>query len=82
MYVGLFAVVPDSSLPSSLDRSLTTQRGQDAAGITVCQGGRLYQCKGNGMAAKVFEEGKRVADLPGYAGISHLRYPTAGTSSA
>ncbi|PFH59719.1 hypothetical protein XA68_11955 [Ophiocordyceps unilateralis] len=57
-------------------------RGQDAAGITVCQGGRLYQCKGNGMAAKVFAEGKRVADLPGFAGISHLRYPTAGTSSA
>ncbi|RDA89779.1 hypothetical protein CP533_4688 [Ophiocordyceps camponoti-saundersi (nom. inval.)] len=57
-------------------------RGQDAAGITVCQGGRLYQCKGNGMAAKVFSEGKRVADLPGFAGISHLRYPTAGTSSA
>ncbi|PHH93205.1 hypothetical protein CDD83_10143 [Cordyceps sp. RAO-2017] len=57
-------------------------RGQDAAGITVCQGGRLYQCKGNGMAARVFAEGKRIADLPGYAGISHLRYPTAGTSSA
>lgn len=57
-------------------------RGQDAAGITVCQGGRLYQCKGNGMAAKVFAEGKRIADLPGYCGISHLRYPTMGTSSA
>lgn len=57
-------------------------RGQDAAGITVCQGGRLYQAKGNGLASRVFEEGKRVAELPGYAGLSHLRYPTAGTSSA
>ncbi|KAI1501241.1 amidophosphoribosyltransferase [Biscogniauxia marginata] len=57
-------------------------RGQDAAGITVCQGGRVYQCKGNGMAAKVFAEGRRIQHLPGYMGISHLRYPTAGTSSA
>ncbi|KAJ3477488.1 hypothetical protein NLG97_g8824 [Lecanicillium saksenae] len=58
-------------------------RGQDAAGITVCQGGRLYQMKGNGLASKVFQEPARLADnLPGYGGISHVRYPTAGTSSA
>lgn len=29
-------------------------RGQDACGITTCgSGGRIYQCKGNGMVAKV-----------------------------
>jgi amidophosphoribosyltransferase len=28
-------------------------RGQDACGIAACgPGGRIYQCKGNGMAAK------------------------------
>ena len=28
-------------------------RGQDACGITTCgSGGRIYQCKGNGMVAK------------------------------
>ena len=58
------------------------QRGQDAAGIAVCQGGRVYQCKGNGMAAKVFGDGQCLQQLPGYMGIGHLRYPTAGTSSA
>ncbi|RYP54371.1 hypothetical protein DL769_010361 [Monosporascus sp. CRB-8-3] len=31
------------------------QRRQDAAGTAVWQGGRVYQCKGNGMAAKVFD---------------------------
>jgi amidophosphoribosyltransferase len=39
-------------------------RGQDACGITTCGArGRIYQCKGNGMAAKVFDEGRRIQDL-------------------
>jgi amidophosphoribosyltransferase len=58
-------------------------RGQDAAGIAVCEGGRVYQCKGLGMASKVFDEGKRVGEdkMPGFMGIAHVRYPTAGTPS-
>ncbi|KAL7946866.1 Amidophosphoribosyltransferase [Trichoderma barbatum] len=60
-------------------------RGQDAAGIAVCSKGRVYQRKGLGMAQKVFSEfdGQALLDqLPGNFGIAHVRYPTAGTSSA
>ncbi|KAM4055369.1 glutamine amidotransferase domain-containing protein [Hirsutella rhossiliensis] len=62
-------------------------RGQDAAGISVCNtGGRVYQCKNNGMAQKVFSHfanaSALIQNLPGWMGISHLRYPTAGSSSA
>jgi amidophosphoribosyltransferase len=57
-------------------------RGQDACGIATCStGGKIYQCKGNGLASKVFNDGKRVPDLPGYMGLGHLRYPTAGSSA-
>ncbi|KAK3074458.1 amidophosphoribosyltransferase [Teratosphaeriaceae sp. CCFEE 6253] len=57
-------------------------RGQDACGISTCsRGAKFFQCKGNGLASKVFHDGERVKDLPGYMGIGHLRYPTAGTSS-
>lgn len=54
--------------------------GTDRVQWQCGSGGKIYQCKGNGLASKVFrDDGSRVADLPGYMGIGHLRYPTAGT---
>lgn len=54
-------------------------RGQDAAGIVTCGSkGRFYQCKGNGMARDVFTQ-QRMQALVGNFGITHLRYPTAGS---
>ncbi|KAF4466402.1 amidophosphoribosyltransferase, partial [Fusarium albosuccineum] len=57
-------------------------RGQDAAGIAVCQGRRVFQCKGLGLASEVFSDGRRLQQLPGYMGLGHVRYPTFGTASA
>ena len=57
-------------------------RGQDACGIATCaSGGRIYQCKGNGLASKVFNDGERIPDLPGFMGVGHVRYPTMGRAS-
>lgn len=84
---GIIAVIlasPTADAAPEIHQALyyLQHRGQDACGIATCSGGgRIYQCKSNGLAAKVFHDGKRVADLPGYMGLGHLRYPTAGTSA-
>jgi amidophosphoribosyltransferase len=82
---GIIAVIhADPASPAAVEIHdalyLLQHRGQDACGIATCAaGGRIYQCKGNGMASKVFHDGSRIADLPGFMGLGHLRYPTAGS---
>ena len=56
-------------------------RGQDAAGIVTCDGGTFYMHKNNGLVQDVFQT-RHMRSLIGNAGIAHVRYPTAGSSSA
>jgi amidophosphoribosyltransferase len=77
--VGVFGHNPVSQvIYESL--SMLQHRGQDAAGIATCFGGRFYLEKGNGLITDVFDAGN-MARLLGNMGIGHVRYPTAGCAS-
>lgn len=56
-------------------------RGQDAAGIVTCDGNTFFMHKSNGLVKDVFQT-RHMRSLVGNAGIAHVRYPTAGSSSA
>jgi amidophosphoribosyltransferase len=77
--VGVFGHSPVSQvIYDSL--SMLQHRGQDAAGIATCFGGKFYLEKGNGLITDVFDA-NNMARLLGDMGIGHVRYPTAGCSS-
>ena len=56
-------------------------RGQDAAGIVVCEEDKLHLRKDNGLVNDVFHK-EHIQNLRGRYGIAHVRYPTAGSSSS
>ncbi len=62
--------------------TLLQHRGQDAAGIVTSDldTGHIHQRKAGGLVRDVFR-GNHITQLKGQAGIGHVRYPTAGTSS-
>ena len=56
-------------------------RGQDAAGMVVCDQNKLHLRKDNGQVSDVFQT-RHMVTLTGNMGIGHVRYPTAGCSSS
>lgn len=61
--------------------SVLQHRGQDAAGIVTSDGRKLYSQRDNGLISSVFYS-RHMRMLQGNMGIGHVRYPTAGSSSA
>jgi amidophosphoribosyltransferase len=55
-------------------------RGQESAGIAVCDKGHLTTLRERGLVSQVFDEQKLRA-LPGDAAIGHVRYSTTGSSN-
>eukprot|EP00963_Diacronema_lutheri_P008102 scaffold694_cov338-Pavlova_lutheri.AAC.44 len=56
-------------------------RGQDSAGMVTQGDGRFHEAKANGLVKDVFVR-DTMEQMQGNVGIAHVRYPTAGTSSA
>jgi len=78
---GIVGIVGKRDVNTQLYDALTVlqHRGQDAAGIVTCQGGKLAQQKANGLVRDVFRT-RHMQRLVGNVGIGHVRYPTAGNS--
>lgn len=74
--VGIFGQAP---VAARLYDAMTVlqHRGQDAAGMTTLDSGRMRSARGLGLVKDVFVE-ESVANLTGHIGIGHVRYPTAG----
>jgi len=80
---GIIGIVAHSPVNQSIYDGLTVlqHRGQDAAGIITCEGGRLHLRKNNGLVRDVFHT-RHMRRLQGNMGIGHVRYPTAGCESS
>ncbi len=80
---GIVGLVAKNHVNQTLFDALTVlqHRGQDAAGMVTCEGGRFHLRKDNGLANSVFRT-RHMRDLRGNMGIAHVRYPTAGSASS
>jgi len=80
---GVVGIVAQSPVNQTIYDSLIVlqHRGQDAAGIMTCEGGRLFLRKAVGLVRNVFQT-RHMLRLRGNLGIGHVRYPTAGCASS
>lgn len=80
---GIVGIIGGSPVNQAIYDGLTLlqHRGQDAAGIvTIDEENRFRLRKANGLVSEVFRQ-EHMLRLQGNAGIGHVRYPTAGSSS-
>lgn len=80
---GIFGINSKEPVNQTIFDALTMiqHRGQDAAGIATLSGKKVILKKANGLVRDVIHT-RHMKALAGNAGIGHVRYPTAGCSSA
>ncbi len=55
-------------------------RGQEGVGIAAFDGERIRAIRGAGLVAEVFEDQRKLLQLPGDIALGHVRYSTHGDS--
>lgn len=78
---GFVGMIADAPVAPALGLALAAiqHRGQDAAGVAVLDAdGMLRMHKDLGFVSQVLTQQVLDRDLPGRAGIGHVRYPTVG----
>jgi len=80
---GIAGTVAQSNANQDLYDALTVlqHRGQDAAGIMTADVNHVFLRKANGLVRDVIRA-EHMLRLQGNMGIAHVRYPTAGSTSA
>lgn len=80
-HCGLFGVHghPDASKLAYFGLYALQHRGQESAGISVLQNGKIAAHRGMGLVSDVFE-GSHLDMLHGSSAVGHVRYSTTGSS--
>lgn len=78
---GVFGIFdhPEASNLVYLGIHALQHRGQESAGIVTSDGADMYQHRGLGLVADVFD-GEILSRLKGHIGIGHVRYSMSGTA--
>lgn len=80
--IGVFKNEGDANVEIYEGLLMLQHRGQDSAGMVTTDWNKFYEYKANGLVKDVFTKQDTLDKLKGTAGIGHVRYPTAGSSSA
>lgn len=80
--IGVFKRTGEANVEIYEGLLMLQHRGQDSAGMVTTDGYKFHEYKANGLVKDVFDNQDLLNTLVGASGIGHVRYPTAGTSSA
>eukprot|EP00798_Chlamydomonas_sp_ICE-L_P022929 gene22929-30108_t len=80
--IGIFKHEGPANIELYEGLNMLQHRGQDSAGMVTTDWNKFKEYKENGLVKDVFGDEAVMAKLSGSSGMGHVRYPTAGSSSA
>ncbi|KAG2423720.1 hypothetical protein HXX76_015110 [Chlamydomonas incerta] len=80
--IGIFKYEGNANVELYEGLLMLQHRGQDSAGMVTTDWQRFKEYKENGLVKDVFGKQELMDTMKGHCGIAHVRYPTAGSSSA